>query len=113
MAEAEAAVGLVDQDAGEAHLGELLPQIVAEAVAAALVAPVAQLLRDRAFLRHEAARAVAEHRLVFGEIERQGLGLLCGRIWIASSLALLAMTSLRAQRSNPARRRANPGSFWR
>ena len=51
MAEAEAAVGLVDQDAGEAQLGELLPQVVAEAVRAARVAPVAELLRDRAFAR--------------------------------------------------------------
>ena len=51
MAEAEAAIGLVDQDAGEAHLGELLPQAVAEAVLAALVAPVAELLSDRAFAR--------------------------------------------------------------
>ena len=54
MAEPEPAIRLVDQDAGEAQLGELLPQAVAEPVLAADVAPVAQLRRDRAFLGHEA-----------------------------------------------------------
>ena len=54
-AEAEAALALGDADAGQAELGELLPQAVAEAVLAADVAPVAQLLGDRAFLGQEAA----------------------------------------------------------
>src|SRR5436190_18871909 len=70
MAEAEAAVRLADQYAGEAHLAELPPQAVAEAVLAALVAPVAKLLCDRAFGGHEVARAVAKHRLIVVEIER-------------------------------------------
>ena len=47
MAEPEPAVGLADQDAGEAQFGELLPQRVAEAVLAAHVAIFAQLAGDR------------------------------------------------------------------
>ena len=69
MAEAEAAFGFADQDPGEAHFGELLPQSMAEAVLAIAVAPVAQLLRDRAFLGDEAARRIAKHRLIVGEVE--------------------------------------------
>src|SRR5438309_2415597 len=69
MAEAEAAVRLVDEDAGEAQLGELLPQAVAEPVLAADVAPVAQLRRDRALRRHEIARGVAQHRLIVVEVK--------------------------------------------
>ncbi len=59
-----------DQDAGEAQLGDLLPQRMAEAVAAAAVAIFAKLVGDRAFVRHQLARRVAEHDLVFGEVER-------------------------------------------
>ena len=70
MAHAEAAIGLVNEDAGEAQFGELLPQGMAEAVLAIGVAPMAQLLGNRAFAGHELARGIGEHRLVFGVIER-------------------------------------------
>src|SRR5205085_2471885 len=63
----------------EAKFGELLPQPVAEAVLAIDIAPVAQLLRDRAFLGHEALRGVAQHRLVVGEIEGHRIRLPEGR----------------------------------
>src|SRR5690349_8954882 len=70
MAHAEPAVSLGHEDAGEAHLGHLLPKVVAEAVLAFPVAPVAQLFRDRAFLAHELLGGFGEHRLVFGVVQR-------------------------------------------
>ena len=71
MAEAEAAIGLVDQDAGEAQLGELLPQRVAEAVARSRCRDIcAAACAIAPSLGHEVARRVAQHGLVFGEVER-------------------------------------------
>src|SRR6185436_9796480 len=55
--------------------GELLPQVVAEAVLALDVAPVAELLGDGPFVGHESARRVAQHHLVFVEIERHRIRL--------------------------------------
>src|SRR4029078_6201628 len=52
-------------DAGQAKFGELLPQCVAEPIGAIYVAPMPQLLLDRAFLRHQGADAVLERSLVF------------------------------------------------
>ena len=66
-AQAQAAVALGDADAGEAELGELLPQAVTEAVLAAYVAPVAKLLRDRTLLGKEARRGFLKHLLVVGQ----------------------------------------------
>ena len=68
MAEPEAAVILADQDAGEAHLGERLPQIAAEAGRVLGVAQLAQV-RDRRLVGDEIARGVAQHRLFFVEDE--------------------------------------------
>ena len=70
MAEAKPTVRLVNEDAREAHLAELLPKRMAEAVLAVHVAIFAQLAGNRPLARHEIARAVAQHRLVFGEVER-------------------------------------------
>ena len=64
LAHAEPAVVFGQQDAGEAHFAELLPQAMAEAVLAVAVAPVAQLLGNAAFFADEIARAVGQHRLI-------------------------------------------------
>jgi len=64
---AEAALAFRDADARQAELGELSPQPVPEAVLAADVAPVAQLLGDASFLGKEARRRVLQHLLVVGE----------------------------------------------
>src|SRR6185369_16103534 len=107
MAEAEAAILLADQDGVETQLGELLPQAVAEPVLAALVAPVAELLRDRAFLGHEAARRISQHRLIVGEIERHSHFLTSPRRRPGSR------PGSRFRRSAKLRRPAAPGSAWR
>ena len=74
MAHAEAAISLTHKDAGKAEFGKLLPQRMTEAVLASLVAPMAQLLGDGAFLAHELARGVGQHGLVFSMIQRHGSG---------------------------------------
>ena len=66
--ETEAAIGLRDQDAGEAHLGELLPQAAAEAGGVVRVAEGAEV-RDRRGLGRELLRSIAEHGLLVVEVE--------------------------------------------
>src|SRR5690349_21802968 len=68
MAEPEPALVLTDQDAGEAHFGERLPQIAAEAVGIVGVAELAEVL-DRRVLAHEIPRGVREHGLFVIEVE--------------------------------------------
>ena len=69
VAAAEAAVGFRDQDAGEAHLGELLPQVAAETGRVIGVAQSAHMADRRGFA-HELLRSIAEHGLFFVEVER-------------------------------------------
>src|SRR5205814_7583744 len=66
-AKAEAAVAFGHADAGQAELGELLPQIVAEPVRAPDLAPVPQLLRDAPFFGKEARRRLLQHLLIVGQ----------------------------------------------
>ncbi len=61
---AEAAIGFAREHPGKAHLAELAPQLMAEAILAFGVAPVAQLFGDIALTGHEVARDVAQHRLI-------------------------------------------------
>src|SRR5690348_5497796 len=65
--EAEATVAFGNADAGEAELGELLPQSMTETVLAGDVAPVPKLLCDTSFLGKEARRRLLKHLLVVVE----------------------------------------------
>ena len=62
MPEPQPAGVLADQDAGEPHLRELLPQRAIEPSCIVTVAQPPQM-RDRGMLAHEIARGVAQHRL--------------------------------------------------
>src|SRR4051812_284510 len=69
MAEPEPALVLADQDAGEAHFSELLPQVAAEAGGVLAVAQRAHMADGR-MLGDEVLGRVAEHRLFVVEVER-------------------------------------------
>ena len=68
MAQAQAAVGLGHQHAVEAHVGELLPQVAAEADGVVCIAQRAQMA-DRRMFGDEVLRRVAQHRLFVVEVE--------------------------------------------
>src|SRR4029079_17942625 len=66
-AHAETALVLGDCDARQPKLGELLPQVGPETVAASGIAPVAKLLRRPAFLAEEGRRGLLQHALVVSQ----------------------------------------------
>src|SRR3546814_3393669 len=68
MAEPGAALFLADQDAGEAHFGELLPQIAREAGGGVRVAQGSHVA-DGGVFGDEILRGIAQHRLFVVEIE--------------------------------------------
>jgi len=72
MAEPEPAVILADQDAGEAHIGELLPQIAAEPGRVIVVAQLAHMA-DGGVFGDEILRRVAQHRLLVIQEKRHFL----------------------------------------
>ena len=102
-------------DSGQAKLGELLPQAVAEAVAAALVAPVAKLLGDAAFVGQEIARLLRGFGARIIAVSRSGAPheladeavpitkLMCGTEWM--KLSGEAIDVLRALDCLPAAQR--------
>ena len=74
LAHAEPAIVFVHEHSREAHFGELLPQRMAETILAVAVAPMAQLVLDRAFLGHELASGIGQHRLVVIIVKRHRSG---------------------------------------
>ncbi len=70
-AEAAAAEFLRHEQTGKAHLGERLPQLARESGCVLGVAQTTQM-RDRRLVADQATRAVAQHRLFFGEDEGHG-----------------------------------------
>ena len=70
-AEPAAAEFFRHQQAGEAHLGKALPELAGEAGGVLAVAQLPQM-RHRRLVADEAARAVAQHGLFFGEDEGHG-----------------------------------------
>ena len=68
MAEAQPALVLADQDAGEAHLGEALPHVAREAGGIVCIAQGPHVA-DRSVLGHEVLRGVAQHRLFVVQVQ--------------------------------------------
>src|SRR3546814_12480623 len=69
MPHAETAMRLRNEHTGEAHFGELRPEVAREARRVGAVAEAAQM-RNRRLFGHEGRDAVLEHRLVVIVIER-------------------------------------------
>src|SRR3546814_2064370 len=73
MAHAQPAMRFGNEHAGQAHLGELRPQVARKAGGVGTVAQAAQM-RNRGLFGHEGRDAVLEHRLVVIVIQGHGSG---------------------------------------